>query len=311
MDRGQPARPLQVHDQQEEHGEAGQALEQRGEQGCRHGRNPEDRQRQHGLSHSALDEDEHADQHQPADQEAGHGGVERRVGQPGHRPQHAEQAQPEGDHAGQVEAPPGTFGLVVQHPGGHGQRGHADRHVDPEDPPPGDIGDDHAAKHDADDGTHGPADRGVAVGLAPQLARVQVGDHRAAVGHDERPADALQDAEGDDRRLVPGQPAGQRAEHEDGEARLVHPDPAEHVAQSTDLGGQQRDDEQEADDDPDHRGQVHVQRALDLRQGQHDDRGIDRRHQHAGHDDGHRHADTRCGLDLFRRACHLGDGHAA
>jgi len=51
--------------------------------------------------------------------------------------------------------------------------------------------------------------------------------------------------------------------------------------------------------------------ALDLRQGQNHDRGIDRRHQHAGHDDGHRHAGTGCGLDLFRRACHLGAGHAA
>jgi hypothetical protein len=36
-----------------------------------------------------------------------------------------------------------------------------------------------------------------------------------------------------------------------------------------------------------------------------------RRHQHPGHDDGHRDADSRRGLGLFRRLCHLGDGHAA
>ena len=60
-----------------------------------------------------------------------------------------------------------------------------------------------------------------------------------------RPADPLQDAEADDRGLVPGQAAGQRAEHEDREAHLVHPDPAEHVAEPADLSGEQRDDEQE------------------------------------------------------------------
>jgi hypothetical protein len=93
--------------------------------------------------------------------------------------------------------------------------------------------------------------------------------------------------------------AGQRAEHEDGEAHLVHPDPAEHVAQPAHLGGEQRDDEQEADDDPDHRGQRHVQPALDLRQGKDHDRGVDRRHQHAGHDDRHRDAGAlgRLGFD--------------
>ena len=258
-----------------------------------------------------LDEDEDADEHEPGDQVAGHRGVERGGGQPGHRPQHAEQAEAEGDHAGQVQAPAGPLGAVVQHPDGDRERGHADRHVDQEDPPPGDIGDDQPAEHDADDRAHGPADRGEPVGPAAPLARVQVGDHRAAVGHDERPADSLHDAERDDRRLVPGQPAGQRAEHEDGEAHLVHPDPAEHVAEPAHLGGEQRDDEQEADDDPDDRGQRHVQPALDLRQRQHDDGGVDRRHQHAGHDDGHRDAGSRCCRGLCRRPGNAGDGHAA
>src|SRR5437763_643634 len=85
--------------------------------------------------------------------------------------------------------------------------------------------------------------------MSTKTPRVQVAEPRAADGHAERPADPLQDAEADDRRLVPGQCAGQRAEHEDGEAHLVHPDPAEHVAEPIHLRGQQRDHEQEADDD--------------------------------------------------------------
>src|SRR6185437_13738812 len=114
------------------------------------------------------------------------------------------------------------------------------------------VGDDQPAEHDAEDRPDGPAERGEPVGAAAPIAGVEVGYYRTTIGHDQRAADALDDPEDDDRRLVPGQRAQQRADHEDREAGLVHPDPAEHVPQPAHLGGEQRDDQQEADDHPDH-----------------------------------------------------------
>ena len=54
VDRRQAARPLQVHQQQEEHREAGEALEQRRAQRGRHRRDLEDPQRQHGRRRPAT-----------------------------------------------------------------------------------------------------------------------------------------------------------------------------------------------------------------------------------------------------------------
>jgi hypothetical protein len=52
-----------------------------------------------------------------------------------------------------------------------------------------------------------------------------------------------------------------------------------------------------------------MQAALDLRQGEHDDRGIHRGHQHAGHDDGHREADPLGGQGRGGRLGHPRHGH--
>ena len=218
-----------------------------------------------------------------------------RCGERRHGPEHAEQPEAEGDHAEKVEVAAGPFAVLVQHPGRQDERGGADRHVDPEDPSPRDVGDDEAAEHDPEDGPEAPADRVVAVGPAAPLGRVQVGDHRAAVGGDERPADALEDPKADDGRLVPGQRACERAQDEDEEAHLVHAHPAEHVPEPPDLGGEQGDDEQVADDDPDDRGERYVQPSFDLRKGEDDDRRVDGGDEHPGHD--HDHGEARVGGD--------------
>ena len=103
-----------------------------------------------------------------------------------------------------------------------------------------------------------------------------------------RPAEALQHPEGDDGGAVVRHRAQGRPDDEDEEPRLVHPDPAEHVAEPPDLGGGDGDHEQVADDHPDDRRQRDVERSLHGRQCEHDDRRVDRGHQHADdHDQEH------------------------
>jgi len=302
VDRREPARPLQVHDDQEEHGEIGQALEERCEQRRRDHRDLEQGQIQHRLGLPALDQDEGGEQHDAADQVAGDRGVEGRGGQLGHGPQHSEQPEAEAHHSEQIEMPARPLTPLVQDAHGKQQRGGTDRHIDPEDPAPGDIGDDEPAEHDAQHRAEAPADRVVAVRAAPPFSREEVGDHCPAVRGDKRPADALQHAEADDRCLIPGERARERSENEDGEAHLIHPDPAEHVAKPPHLGGEQRDDEQVADHDPDHRGERDMQRPLDLGQRKNHDRGVDRGDQHAGHHHDHRQA-RPCGDAAILGGC--------
>ena len=79
----------------------------------------------------------------------------------------------------------------------------ADRHVDPEDPAPGHVGDDQAAEDDAEHGAGAPADSVVTVGPAAPLGREEVGDHGAAVGGHQGAADPLEDAEADNARSGP------------------------------------------------------------------------------------------------------------
>src|SRR6185437_16801737 len=114
-----------------------------------------------------------------------------------------------------------------------------------EDPAPRHVGDDQPAEHHAENSTDGPAEGSEAVSAATLFARIEVGYHRTAVRHDQRAADALDDAEHDDRHIVPGKRAQERADDEHSEARLIHPDPAEHVAEPANLRREQRDDEQE------------------------------------------------------------------
>jgi hypothetical protein len=93
----------------------------------------------------------------------------------------------------------------------------------------------------------------------------------------------LGDPKHDQRQLVPRQGTRKGADDEDDEAGLVHAYPTEHVPEPADLGRDEGDDQQVADDDPDDRGQSDVEGALDLGQGQDDDRGVDRRDENADH----------------------------
>ena len=63
MERGEPSGPLQVHDHEEQHGEVGEALEQRGQQRRGHGRDAEQGEVEHRLGPAALDQGEGGHQH--------------------------------------------------------------------------------------------------------------------------------------------------------------------------------------------------------------------------------------------------------
>ncbi len=151
MDRREPSGALEVHDDQEQHSEVGESLEQRSEQRRREHRDLEQGEVEHGLVLAQLDQDKDADEHDPADQVAGDRGVEGGCRERRHGPEHAEQPEAEGDHAEKVEVAAGPFAVLVQHPGRQDESGGADRHVDPEDPTPRDVGDDEAPHHDPED----------------------------------------------------------------------------------------------------------------------------------------------------------------
>ena len=288
MQRGELSDALQVHDHEEEDGEGPDRLEQRRKQGRGHRRDPEHRQVHHRLLDAALDDDERQEEHDAHDQRRLL--TPREVGrrQFDHRPQDQEQSDPQRDHPGPVDPLGLTLGAVVEE--GHGQGEGADpgRHVDPEDPAPRDVGDDDPAEEDPEDGADVPAHRVEPVGPSPPLGREVVGQHRATVGGDERPAKSLQDPEGDDGGPVVGQGAEGRSDDEDQEPGLVHLHPAEHVAEPSHLGGGDGDHQQVADDHPDDRRQRDVERSLHHRQREHHDRRVDGGHQHPDdHDQQH------------------------
>ena len=143
-----------------------------------------------------------------------------------------------------------ALACVAQYPEGQGDAAGPDRHVDPEDPAPGDVSDYRAADDDAEDGADAPAHRIEAVRPAAPFWREQVRDDGSAVGGHEGPPDALDHPEADDRGLVPGKGAEGGAEDEHDKAGLVHAHSPEHVAEAPDLGREQGDDQQVADNDP-------------------------------------------------------------
>ena len=141
---------------------------------------------------------------------------------------------------------------------------------------------DENAEDDPDEGTDVPAHRIESVGAPAALGGKRVGNDRSTVGRYQSPADPLEHPESDHRGLAPGEGAEQGTDHEDHEPRLVHPYPTEDVAKPADLGREQGDHQQVADDDPDHRTQAGVQRALDVGQRQDHDGRVHGGDQHAG-----------------------------
>ena len=168
---------------------------------------------------------------------------------------------------------------------------HAERHRDQEDVTPAERAE-HAAEHKTDERARDPGHLIQAQGQAALVMRERVGEDRAGVGHQERAADALQDAHHDQPQrgggaMHPGQREQHGEDREQGEAEVEHLDPAVHVAQPAEADHQDRGHHDVAHDQPQQQAgiaglqRVHPDAAEDVRQGDQQDRGIDRRHQHA------------------------------
>ena len=252
------AHPLEIHDQEEEDGEVGQTLKERRQQGWRHGGDPKKAQRDHRLSHSPLHHHERHETDAACHQADRDRAVERAGGKLDHRPENPEQPSTQESHAPEVQSAGLPLPPFPQHSQRHHQRGQPDRNIDPEDPPPRQVGGDKSTQEYPNDRADVPAHRVEPVGTASPLGGKGIGDHSTAVGGDEGPTQPLEDSEPDHGLLIPGQSAQQRAEDEDGESRLVHPHPAEDVPQPPYLGREQGDDQEVADDDPDHRAEAGV-----------------------------------------------------
>ena len=132
------------------------------------------------------------------------------------------EAKHEQSRAGQVERVAPVLDLLVERD--HEQRGRGDsrRHVDEEDPAPGEIVDDDPAEQRADeprDAPHRPEDSLHARAL---LEVVDVADDGERGGlHRSRPQ-SLQSAEADERADAAREPAGHRTGEEDGDAGEQH-----------------------------------------------------------------------------------------
>ncbi len=107
-------------------------------------------------------------------------------------------------------------------------------HVDEEDPRPAQVRGEHAAEQDAHRGA-APGGRAVDAEREVALAALGEGRHqqRERGRGEQRAAEALEAAEGDQRALRPGQPAEERARSEERQPGDEQPPPAEQVGEPT------------------------------------------------------------------------------
>ena len=125
---------------------------------------------------------------------------------------------------------------IVQLEVGPDRADEAERHVDPEHQPPVGVGE-QAADQEADELA---ADRRDDVDAEREAALVlgeRVGEQSRGIGHDQRTADTLDDAHGDqigggEIALARQQAERDGSQGEDGEAEIVHACPAELIAQA-------------------------------------------------------------------------------
>ena len=142
-----------------------------------------------------------------------------------------------GDRAGQVEAAVPALRLA-QHGAADQEDGQADRDVDEHHPAPGGPLGEQAAGDQAD-GAAGGGDGGEqADGPHPRRPFGEDGGEQGqGGGGGQRPAHSLQGSGGEQHPAGGGEPAGQRAQGEQGDAGQEGPAPAEQVARIGPRGG--------------------------------------------------------------------------
>ena len=162
------------------------------------------------------------------------------------------------------------------------QRDDADRHVDVEDPAPGELLDEDAAEQRADDARHAEHRAEQALVAAALAGRDDVADDRLGADHQPAAAEALDGAEGDQLDHGVAEPRQDRADQEDHDGGLEEDLPAVLVAELAPQRRRHRRGEQVGGDDP---GDVRRAREVgdDRRQRGRDDRLVERRQQHPEH----------------------------
>jgi hypothetical protein len=124
-----------------------------------------------------------------------------------------------------------VIGARLEDGGDHGERDQADRQVDVEDPPPGEVVDEEAAEQRPRYRRHAEDAAEVAL-VAPALSRREnVADHRDRDHDQPTGAESLEPPEDDQLRDVLADPAERGADQEDDDRRLQHDLPPVLVAE--------------------------------------------------------------------------------
>ncbi len=241
----------------------------------------EDREVEHRRAAATLDRHEGGKQHGGGRQRHDDDGIvpageaaardaEHEAGEPGH----------ERERAGQVEAAHRVAARkLAQHEPAPRCAGEAERHVEPEDPVPGQLHE-HPAEYGSEHQAHG-GDHGVGAHCEPQLALGEgVGHERGGIGEEEGAADALDDPPEDQLGAVGAEAGSERREREDQEAGDVRSLAAEEVGEAAGREHQHGRRDHVREDHPDQLEQGRAEAPLELGQG--DDQGarVDRREQH-------------------------------
>ena len=223
---------LHVAREEEEHREERRADEQAGDVRARQRAQAEDPKRHQRRARAQLGRHEHGQQRERDREQAERlrrtparaDGVDEGVDE-------QRQARRDGDRAERVEGLRlALLAALLQQARREERRDDADRHVDPQDPFPAEVlGQDAAEQHAG--GAAGARDRApdaqrlVALGALGERVR----DHRQRRGRQQRGAEALQRARGDELRLTRRQAAEQRREREQDEPDHEEPAAAEQV----------------------------------------------------------------------------------
>ena len=191
------------------------------------------------------------------------------------------QARGDGHGAGQVKRAGSALGAALdQRPRRERRGGESDRDVDEQHPPPAQAaGEDPAEEHPgraAGAGDRAPdAQCAVALGTLGERG----GDDRQRRRGDDRRAEALDGAGGDQPPLGLGDPAGERGDREHHEAEHEHPPAPEQVGEPAAEQQEAAERKRVGIHDPREVGACEVQVRADRRQRDVDDRGVDHDHE--------------------------------
>ena len=260
----------------------------------------QDAQVEHGLRGAHFHQGERGEQDEPGhdrrqDSRCGPAVARARV----ERVHHQREAEPGQHEAGQVEPAGGVLTMLRQERGAEGERGHSHRHVDVEDPPPGQSVHDRAAEHRA--GRRGQQRGHHQQPGGPDALSLREGpvEHGHAHRDQHAGARALDRSAGDQFGQAVRGAAGRRGRGEQGQGPGQDALAAGQVAEPARGGHDHGHRHQVAGDHRAHRRRGHPELPAQRRQGHVDDGGIHDGHEHDGDEDD---ADGKPGISGVRPA---------